>query len=93
SKFLFGGIFNIISRADPDYKVELDPKYTDLIGRLTIDYRGNNTRGTVFSPEYIFACSTISSVSQHQYQGERFASYDKINHSFESMSIVIKNEL
>lgn len=93
SKFLFGGIFNITSRVNSHYEVELDPQYTDLIGRLTIDYKGDNTRGTVFNPDYIFSYSTISSISQYKYQGERFISYDKINHSFESMNIVIKNEL
>lgn len=93
SKFLFGGIFNITGRANSNYDVELDSQYTELIGRLIIDYNGNNTRGTVFSPNYIFSYSTISSISQHKYQGERFISYDQINHSFESMNIVIKNEL
>lgn len=93
SKFLFGGIFNITSREHSKYEVKLDSQYSELIGRLTIDYQGENTRGTVFSPDYIFSYSTISSISQHKYQGERFVSYDKINHSFESMNIVIKNEL
>ncbi|EIV1855841.1 GIY-YIG nuclease family protein [Vibrio vulnificus] len=93
SRFLFGGIFNIIGRENSTYEVELDPKYEELIGRLIIDYKGDNTRGTVFSPDYIFTYSTVSSISQHKYQGDRFKSYDEINHSFESMSIVIKNQL
>ncbi len=93
SKFLFGGIFNITSRDSKDYEVELDPKYKELIGRLVIDYTGDNTRGTVFKPDYIFSYSKISSILQHRYQGELFVSYDKINHSFESIDIVIRNEL
>lgn len=93
SKFLFGGIFNITNRSGSDYEVELDHNHEELIGRLTIDYRGENTRRTVFNPDYIFSSSTVSSISQHKYQGERFISYDRINHSFESINIVIKNEL
>lgn len=93
SKFLFGGIFNITNRSSSGYEVELDHNHEELIGRLTIDYRGENTRGTIFNPDYIFSHSTVSSISQHKYQGERFISYDRINHSFESINIVIKNEL
>jgi hypothetical protein len=93
SRFLFGGIFNITSRESDDYEVELDSKYSELIGRLVIDYNGDNTRSTVFKPDYIFADTTVSSIYQHKYQGERFISYDQVNHSFESMDIVIKNEL
>ncbi|PML52081.1 excinuclease ABC subunit C [Vibrio lentus] len=93
SKFLFGGIFNITCRDSKHYEVELDSKYSELIGRLTIDYKGDNTRGTVFKPDYVFSYSEISSISQHPYQGERFVSYDSVNHSFEIMNIVIRNEL
>ncbi|TKF95720.1 GIY-YIG nuclease family protein [Vibrio lentus] len=93
SKFLFGGVFNITSRASKDYEVELDKQYSELIGRLVIDYKGDNSRGTVFKPDYIFNCTSISSISQHPYQGEHFSSYDGINHSFSAMDIVIKNEL
>jgi len=93
SKFLFGGIFNIVSREHSSYEVELDPAHAKLIGRLVIDYRGDNTRGTVFTPDYIFEHTSISSIEQHKYQGEKFESYDLINHSFESMDIVIRNEL
>jgi hypothetical protein len=93
SKFLFGGIYNITSREHSEYEVELDSKYLELIGRLVIDYNGGNTRSTVFMPKQVFANSTISSISQHKYQGEMFLSYDQINNSFESMNIIIKNEL
>lgn len=93
SKFLFGGVFTITSREHESYEVELDLVHSDLIGRLVIDYKGDNTRGTVFTPDYIFSHTSVSSISQHKYQGERFISYDKINHSFESMDIVIRNEL
>jgi hypothetical protein len=92
-KFLFGGIFNITSRVGDHYEVALDEFHSGLIGRFVIDYKGDNSRGTVFTPQYIFECTEISSISQHRYQGERFVSYDQINHSFESMAIVIKNDL
>jgi len=93
SKFLFGGIFTITSREYKSYEVKLDSPYSELIGRLVIDYKGNNKRATVFTPAYIFLHTSVSAIYEHKYQGERFISYDKINHSFESIDIVIRNGL
>lgn len=93
SKFLFGGIFNITNREGKNYTVELDSQHSELIGRLVIEYKGDNDRGTVFTPDYIFKHTKISSIHQHKYLGERFLSYDRVNHSFESMNIIIRNEL
>ncbi|RXJ74943.1 excinuclease ABC subunit C [Veronia nyctiphanis] len=93
SEFLFGGIFDITSRDSDSYEVKLNSQFSELIGRLIIDYKGDNTRGTVFKPDYIFSHSKVSSILQYSYQGECFESYDDVNHSFEVMSIVIKNEL
>ncbi|MGH0003508.1 GIY-YIG nuclease family protein [Pseudovibrio ascidiaceicola] len=93
SKFLFGGIFNITNRGSEGYQVEPDAEHSELIRRLTIDYSGNNIRSTVFTPKYIFSNSSISSILEHPYQGERFVSFDKINHSFEAMNIIVRNEL
>ena len=93
SKFLFGGIFNITSREGKEYEVEYSSEHKDLIGRLVIKYSGANTRGTVFTPSYIFKHSIISSIYEYKYQGEPFHSYDEVNHDFEQIEIVIKNEL
>ncbi|WP_067522812.1 GIY-YIG nuclease family protein [Endozoicomonas ascidiicola] len=93
SKFLFGGIYRIVGRENEYYDVELENSYSELIGRLVINYKGDNTRGTVFTPDYIFSHTSISSIYEHKYQGEKFISYDRINNSFESIDIIIRNEL
>jgi len=93
SKFLFGGVFNIINRQGEEYEVEYSDQYKELIGRLVIDYVGDNSRGTVFTPSYIFSNSRISCIYEYKYQGEPFTSYDDINHDFEHLDIIIRNQL
>lgn len=92
-RFLFGGVFDIISRENDDYEVVYAPEHYDLIGRLVINYSGDNSRGTVFKPSYIFQYSEISCIYQYKYQGEPFHAYDEINHSFEQLEIIVKNQL
>lgn len=93
TKFLYGGVFNIVSRDQEEYEVAYSPEYSDLRGRLVINYAGDNSRGTVFTPSYIFQHSEISCIYEYKYQGEPFYSYDEINHNFEQLEIVIKNQL
>ncbi|EGV32252.1 Excinuclease ABC C subunit domain protein [Thiorhodococcus drewsii AZ1] len=93
NKFLYGGVFNILRRDREEYDVAHSEEHSDLIGRLIIEYKGGNSRGTVFTPSYIFQHSVVSSILEYKYQGEPFCSYDEINHSFEQMEIVIKNQL
>lgn len=93
NKFLFGGIFKIISRTGEVYDVEYTEEYRDMIGRLIIEYQGRNTRGTVFTPSYIYSHSRISGIYEYRFKGEPFRSYDEINHDFSAMEIIVKNEL
>lgn len=93
NKFLFGGIFDIISRESEEYEVQYSNQYNELIGRLVIDYIGDNTRGTVFTPSYIFSNSKISCIYEYKYQGEPFYSYDDINHEFEQLDTIFRNQL
>lgn len=98
NRYLFGGIFRIISRnptASPldRYKVEYINKYTDLIGRLIIYFTGSNQRGTSFKPSYIFDNTTIHGIYESKYRGEKFVSFENINHSFDAIDVIVKNEL
>lgn len=93
NKFLFGGIFKIISRTGEIYDVEYTEEYRDMIGRLIIEYQGNNPRRTVFTPSHIYSHSRISGIYEYRFKGEPFRSYDKINHDFSAMEIIVKNEL
>ena len=93
NKFLFGGVFKITSRKSSKYKVEYTNDYKDLIGRLILEYTGNNTRATVFTPSHIYENSIVSGIYEHRFKGEPFKSYSEINHSFNAIEIIIKNSL
>lgn len=93
NKFLFGGIFNITSRSSEKYEVEYSPDYKDLIGRLVIEYLGNNTRATVFRPTHVYENSRIVALYETRFKGEPFSSFELINHNFNAIEIIIKNEL
>ena len=93
NKFLFGGVFQITSRKSDKYKVKYIEKYKDLIGRLILEYTGNNTRATVFRPSHIYENSAISGIYEYRFKGEPFVSFEEINHSFNAIEIIIKNTL
>jgi len=93
NKFLFGGVFDIINRDGDLYEVEYTDKHRELIGRLVINYVGDNSRGTVFTPSYVFPNSEISCIYEYKYEGEPFTSYDNINHDFNQLEIVFRNQL
>jgi len=93
NKFLFGGVFQITSRKSDKYKVKYIEKYNDLIGRLILEYTGNNTRATVFRPSHIYENSKISGIYEYRFKGEPFVSFEDINHNFSAIEIIIKNIL
>jgi len=93
NKFLFGGVFQITSRKSDKYKVKYIEKYNDLIGRLILEYTGNNTRATVFRPNHIYENSIISGIYEYRFKGEPFVSFEEINHGFSAIEIIINNTL
>jgi len=93
NRFLFGGIFQITNRDSKKYKVKYSENHKDLIGKLILEYKGNNTRATVFKPSYIFKNSKISGIHEHKFKGEPFISFENINHDFNAIEIIINNSL
>ncbi|WCE31683.1 GIY-YIG nuclease family protein [Vibrio sp. SCSIO 43137] len=93
NRFLFGGVFKITSRASKEYSVQYTRDYAELIGRLILEFTGNNSMATVFKPSYIYENSQVSGIYEHRFQGEPFRSYEEINHSFNAIEIIIKNSL
>ncbi|WP_319200071.1 GIY-YIG nuclease family protein [uncultured Ilyobacter sp.] len=93
NKFLFGGIFEITDRSGEEYDVELLDVHKDLIGRLVIEYSGDNKRGTAFTYDYIINNSKICELYPTRYRGEVFDSISVINHEYCSLETIVKNEL
>ena len=93
NKFLFGGVFRIISRTGDTYEVESCEIYKDLIDRLIVEYQGKNSQGTVFNPSYIYENSKVAGIYEHKFKGEPFKSFDEINHSLSEIELIVKNDL
>lgn len=93
NRFLFGGVFKITSRTSKRYSVKYTNDYSELIGRLILEFNGKNTRATVFKPSYVYENSRVSGIYEHRFQGEPFVSYENINHSFNAIEIIINNSL
>lgn len=91
--FLFGGIYKILERYEDTYKIELLDKHTDLIGRLVIESTAPNKRGTAFTPHYILKNTKIVELYKTRYRGEIFTSINNINHKYQQIETIIKNEL
>jgi hypothetical protein len=92
-KFLFGGIFEIVDRDSNKYNVIYSDKYRDLVGRLVVEYSGENSRATVFKPSYLFSNLKVSEIYEHKFKGEQFSSFEEINHMFSAIEIIVKNEI
>ncbi len=92
-KFLFGGVFEILSRHQKVYKVVHTEDYSELIGRLIVQYDGLNKRATVFKPSYIYENTIIAGIHEHPFKGEPFVSYDEINHDFSALELIVRNNL
>ncbi len=92
-KYLFGGIFRIADRSKDGYQVEYTDQYKHLIGRLILNYTGDNLRTTCFTPGYVYSNSFVQGVYESRYQGEQFKSFEEINHSFWAIEVIVKNQL
>lgn len=93
NKFLFGGVFEITDRSGENYEVEYTNEYNDMIGRLIIEFCGDNNRATIFTPSYIYSNSKITGIYEYKFKGEPFKSFDEINHDFCAIEIIVKNDL
>lgn len=91
--FVFGGIFKILDRSGEEYVVELEEKYSNLVGRAILTYAGENSRGTVFTPNYILNNSKITEVMKTPYKGESFPGIENINHDYNQLKLVYENTL
>ncbi len=93
SRFLFGGVFRIKNRSKGGYDVEYTEHHKDLIGRLILNYTGDNLRTTCFTASYVFSNAQIQGIYESKYKGESFKSFDEINHDFGALEVIVKNEL
>ncbi|MBD9661603.1 MULTISPECIES: GIY-YIG nuclease family protein [Pantoea] len=91
-RWLFGGIYEVLERNQEKYTVKLLDLHKEFIGRLLIKYPGPGARGRSFLFENHYTKMQISQILEEQYSGETFCGFDKIEHSFDKIEHIIKNQ-
>ena len=93
--WLFGGIYEVLARNPIDnahsYEVKLTEAYEELIGRLKVSLK-RPARGRSFKMENYLPKMNVREVLREVYTGETFGGYETINHSFEQLEMIFRNE-
>ncbi len=90
NRWLFGGIFEVLSRSKTGYKVRLKQRYKKYIGRLLVDYPGPGVRGTAFKMEKHYPHLIVSQIFDKPFSGETFCGYENIEHGFLQLEPMFK---
>lgn len=89
-KWLFGGVFEVVTRNSDSYVVQLDKLYKEYIGRLLIHYPGPRVRGRAFYLENHYSNLLVSQIFDKSYSGEAFCGYENIEHSFSQLESIFR---
>lgn len=93
--WLFGGIYEITKRNnaahDHSYEIKELSEYSSYIGRLKICLP-KPSRGRAFYLENHIENMSVSEILKEPYSGAQFPGYENINHNFNSLIPVFKNE-
>jgi hypothetical protein len=93
-RWLFGGIFEVISRNPDAYGINLLELHQEYIGRLLVEYPGPGVQGRAFYLEKHYNGLKVAQIFEKPFAGEAFCGYDNIEHSFSKLeSIVRQNRL
>jgi hypothetical protein len=90
NRWLFGGIFEVVSRNSDSYDVQLVELYQEFVGRLLIDYPGPGVRGRAFYLEKHFNQLKVAQLFEKPFEGEAFCGYENIEHSFSQLEAIFK---
>jgi hypothetical protein len=93
--WLFGGIYEVVSRSnkpkDFSYEIKELSEFSDYVGRLKIKLE-KPSRGRAFKLEKHFDKMIVSEILKQPYSGEVFPGYERINHDFDLLIPIFKNE-
>jgi hypothetical protein len=93
--WLFGGIYEIMKRNNVakshSYEIQELTEYSSYIGRLKIKLP-KPSRGRAFYLEHHIENMLVSEILKETYSGSLFPGYENINHDFNSLIPIFKNE-
>lgn len=92
NRWLFGGIYEVLERHSDGYKVKLLDLHQEFIGRLLINYPGPGARGRAFYFENHYQDMALAEIFETEYSGDTFCGFDNVQHSFEQIEHIIKNQ-
>ncbi len=93
--WLFGGIYEVINRDDipysHSYKIKEITEYSACVGRLKVKLE-KPSRGRAFYLEHHFNKMKVAEILKQPYSGAHFPGYENINHDFNILVPIFKNE-
>ena len=91
--WLFGGAFEVMERRIDGYSVAEITDFEKYTGRLIARFhRYQGLRGRAFKLESLIDDFTVHKVLPRSYSGEGFPGFENINHSFNDLKAVFKNQ-
>ncbi len=93
--WLFGGIYEVLERPSipnaHSYKIRELTEYSNYVGRLKV-HLPKPSRGRAFYLERYIDKMVISELLKEPYSGEYFPGYENINHDFDTLIPIFKNQ-
>lgn len=93
--WLFGGIFEVLDRPNipnsHSYNIRELTEYSNFVGRLKV-YLPKPARGRSFYLEHYLDRMLVSELLKEPYSGERFPGYENIDHDFNILAPIFKNQ-
>jgi hypothetical protein len=91
--WLFGGGFEVLERNNDRYKLQPLTNLKKYVGRLLASFhRYQGMRGRAFYLETYLDQFEVAEILPRVYTGESFCGVEKINHDFNTLEAVIRNE-
>ena len=89
--WLFGGVFDVLSRYPDRYEVRLSDTGAGFIGRLKLraPYRGRTTRVNF---ENHYADFEVQEILREPYTGRSFPGYEDIDVTFDELETLVRND-
>ena len=91
--WLFGGVFKVLERAEDHYKLDKVAAFEKYEGRLIVSFhRYQGMRGRAYYLEKYLDQFEVTEILPQPYSGEIFCGYEKINHDFNVLEAIFRNE-